>query len=295
MFGDKKTVWISVDTQETNYITPIGNGRYAITEKDGEPWAEAQIKGDDLIVNTIPDSGEPVEVFTVKIKDGVLHFDDDDMWYLEGTTPPTRPAKPGGGPPGLNQNDAISAIQAPEGAADEAAELNSSPVEDQESMLNHSAVHSAYNSIIRADDLENNDNSVHKIVRKKKRKKRQDEEIEAKAAEVDPNGAKAAEVDPDSVRNQELRAAQKKRRRVLRDSIQGISRPAIKRMARRGGVKRLSSAVHEEMRNLIKAFTESIVRDSVLYAEYSNRKTIVPLDVVYALKRQGRAFYGFTD
>jgi histone H4 len=36
-----------------------------------------------------------------------------------------------------------------------------------------------------------------------------------------------------------------------------------------------------------------VIRDSVTYTEHSKRKTVTALDVVYALKRQGRTLYGF--
>ena len=34
-------------------------------------------------------------------------------------------------------------------------------------------------------------------------------------------------------------------RRVLKESIQGITKPAIRRLARRGGVKRISGLIYE--------------------------------------------------
>ena len=36
---------------------------------------------------------------------------------------------------------------------------------------------------------------------------------------------------------------------VLRDNIQGITKPAIRRLARRGGVKRISGLIYEEVFN----------------------------------------------
>ena len=36
----------------------------------------------------------------------------------------------------------------------------------------------------------------------------------------------------------------KRHRKVLRDNIQGITKPAIRRMARRGGVKRISGLIY---------------------------------------------------
>jgi histone H4 len=85
----------------------------------------------------------------------------------------------------------------------------------------------------------------------------------------------------------------KRHRKVLRDNIQGITKPAIRRLARRGGVKRISGLIYDETRNVLKVFLESVIRDSVTYTEHARRKTVVSMDVVYALKRQGRTLYGF--
>ncbi|XP_055492249.1 histone H4-like [Leucoraja erinacea] len=85
----------------------------------------------------------------------------------------------------------------------------------------------------------------------------------------------------------------KRHRKVLRDNIQGITKPAIRRLARRGGVKRISGLIYEEVRGILKVFLENVIRDSVTYTEHAKRKTVTAMDVVYALKRQGRTLYGF--
>ncbi|KAL3890423.1 hypothetical protein ACJMK2_002705 [Sinanodonta woodiana] len=72
----------------------------------------------------------------------------------------------------------------------------------------------------------------------------------------------------------------KRHRKVLRDNIQGITKPAIRRLARRGGV-------------FSRYFLENVIRDAVTYTEHAKRKTVTAMDVVYALKRQGRTLYGF--
>ncbi|XP_069054534.1 histone H4-like [Lepisosteus oculatus] len=74
----------------------------------------------------------------------------------------------------------------------------------------------------------------------------------------------------------------KRHRKVLRDNIQGITKPTIRRLARRGGVKRISGLNYEETRRVLKVFLEN-----------AKRKTVTAMDVVYALKRQGRTLYGF--
>jgi histone H4 len=82
-------------------------------------------------------------------------------------------------------------------------------------------------------------------------------------------------------------------RRPARASIEGITKPAIRRLARRGGVKRISSFIYDDSRQVLKGFLEGIVRDAVTYTEHARRKTVTAMDVVYALKRQGRTIYGF--
>uniref|UniRef100_A0A803L574 Histone H4 n=1 Tax=Chenopodium quinoa TaxID=63459 RepID=A0A803L574_CHEQI len=65
----------------------------------------------------------------------------------------------------------------------------------------------------------------------------------------------------------------KRHRKVLRDNIQGITKPAIRRLARRGGVKRISGLIYEETRGVLKIFLENVIRDAVTYTEHARRKT----------------------
>ena len=80
----------------------------------------------------------------------------------------------------------------------------------------------------------------------------------------------------------------KRHPKILRDNIQGITKPAIRRLARRGGVKRISGLIYEETRGVLKVFLENGIRDAVTYTQHAKRKTVTAMDVVYALKRQGR-------
>ena len=54
----------------------------------------------------------------------------------------------------------------------------------------------------------------------------------------------------------------KRHRKVLRDNIQGITKPAIRRLARRGGVKRISGLIYEETRSVLKVFLENAILES---------------------------------
>jgi len=80
-------------------------------------------------------------------------------------------------------------------------------------------------------------------------------------------------------------------RKVLRDNIQGITKPAIRRLARRGGVKRISASIYEEIRLNLKTFLAHILGDICAVVEMCKRKTVCTSDVVWALHRQGRTIY----
>ena len=80
----------------------------------------------------------------------------------------------------------------------------------------------------------------------------------------------------------------KRHRRILRDTIEGITKPAVRRLARRGGVKRISGLIYEETRRVLKEFLTGIIHDAVTYADCARRKTITVLDVVHSLKVRDR-------
>lgn len=86
----------------------------------------------------------------------------------------------------------------------------------------------------------------------------------------------------------------KRHRKIFRDNIQGITKPAIRRLARRGGVKRISATVYEEARSAMQTFLARVIHDAVIYTGYAKRNTVSSLDIVYALKRQGRKFFILT-
>lgn len=72
-----------------------------------------------------------------------------------------------------------------------------------------------------------------------------------------------------------------------------ITNGAIRRLARRGGVKRISFATHDSVKEYITDFLERVVRDSLTFTEHARRRTISAMDVVYALKKNGRVLYGY--
>ncbi|KFG88200.1 GK12392-like protein [Metarhizium anisopliae] len=82
-------------------------------------------------------------------------------------------------------------------------------------------------------------------------------------------------------------------RKILRDTINGITKPAIRRLARRGGVKRISADIYDESRRVLRLKLEEILRICVVYVEHRQAKTVTVDDVIFALRQIGRPIYGF--
>ncbi|CAI0651805.1 unnamed protein product, partial [Colletotrichum noveboracense] len=85
----------------------------------------------------------------------------------------------------------------------------------------------------------------------------------------------------------------KRPRKVLFDNIRRITKSDIRRLARRGGVCRISSDIYGDVRAALKSFIDIIIRDAVHYCNHGKRRTITTLDIIYALKRRGRSLYGY--
>ncbi|QIW98634.1 hypothetical protein AMS68_004152 [Peltaster fructicola] len=82
-------------------------------------------------------------------------------------------------------------------------------------------------------------------------------------------------------------------RKILRDNIHGVTKASIRKLARRGGVKRISCTIYDHTREVLKQWLQSLIRDIVLYVDHAGRRTVMTSDVVHALRRRGTPIYGF--
>ena len=74
-----------------------------------------------------------------------------------------------------------------------------------------------------------------------------------------------------------------------------IAPPSIRRLARRGGVKRIGGGVYEEARHSLEVYLAKVVHDLVRIVDHAGRFTVTVPDVLFALKRNGQALYGFGE
>ena len=82
--------------------------------------------------------------------------------------------------------------------------------------------------------------------------------------------------------------------RVLRDTHVGISKGDIRRLARRGGVRRIrwNDELLIRVRLALKEFVRRVLKSAITYTEHSRRWTVSQMDVVCGLKREGITVYG---
>jgi histone H3/H4 len=71
----------------------------------------------------------------------------------------------------------------------------------------------------------------------------------------------------------------------------GVTKPDIRRLARRGGIKRISGSIYNETRLVLRIYLEKLLFDMCAIVEMCKRKTVCTTDVVWALQRQGRTLY----
>ena len=62
-----------------------------------------------------------------------------------------------------------------------------------------------------------------------------------------------------------------KHRKVLRNNIQGVTAPAIRRLAHTAGVKKISGLIYEEIRGVLKIYLEKVIKDVVTHLLPLNR------------------------
>ncbi|OAL54321.1 hypothetical protein IQ07DRAFT_676391 [Pyrenochaeta sp. DS3sAY3a] len=85
----------------------------------------------------------------------------------------------------------------------------------------------------------------------------------------------------------------KRHMKIKRDTIYGVSKNDIRRLARRGGVRRISATIYDDVRQALKERLTRVLKDVVAVIESGGRSTVSVTDVVFVLNRLGSPIYGF--
>eukprot|EP00403_Amphidinium_massartii_P016276 CAMPEP_0178414674 /NCGR_PEP_ID=MMETSP0689_2-20121128/23157_1 /TAXON_ID=160604 /ORGANISM="Amphidinium massartii, Strain CS-259" /LENGTH=231 /DNA_ID=CAMNT_0020035969 /DNA_START=78 /DNA_END=773 /DNA_ORIENTATION=- len=84
----------------------------------------------------------------------------------------------------------------------------------------------------------------------------------------------------------------RKQEAAIKASLDGVSKPDFRRLARRSGCRRMAALIYDEGREALKEFLEKVLGDVTTYVDYRGQKTATTRDVVASLRRQGRILYG---
>ncbi|KAJ4368209.1 hypothetical protein N0V83_006565 [Neocucurbitaria cava] len=85
----------------------------------------------------------------------------------------------------------------------------------------------------------------------------------------------------------------KRHMKIQRDTIYGVTKGDIRRIARRGGVKRISATIYDDVRQALKERLARILKDVISVVEMCGRKTVSVTDIVFILNKQGTTLYGY--
>ena len=85
----------------------------------------------------------------------------------------------------------------------------------------------------------------------------------------------------------------KRVKKVVAANSAAVSQGSIRRLARRAGVKRISTPVYADIRSVLHTFVETTVKHATALTEHGKRKTVSAADIVAALRKQGRSIYGY--
>ena len=91
----------------------------------------------------------------------------------------------------------------------------------------------------------------------------------------------------------QVAAKRAKGEKKKRPPIEGITKGDIRRLARRGGCKRIAGEVYDYTRECIRGFATQLIKDALVYTKCAKRVTVAPMDVIMAVKRMGKSLYGY--
>jgi histone H4 len=132
----------------------------------------------------------------------------------------------------------------------------------------------------------------HSISTVKSKKKKEAKKKGKMASHYSNNNSVDKKVQQQQKKGLGIKTVASERRQILQKMASGITKNDIRRLARRGGVKRISGEINDEVRVSLCDFLRKTIHDAVQLTECAGRKTVTTMDVVHALKRTQHTIYG---
>lgn len=83
-----------------------------------------------------------------------------------------------------------------------------------------------------------------------------------------------------------------RKRMILRDNIQGITKPSIKRLSLLAGCEMISADSYENIRGILLEKMDECLSKAVIFMEHDKRKTLLYKDLARAVEQLGGKLYG---
>lgn len=124
-----------------------------------------------------------------------------------------------------------------------------------------------------------------------------DEALAAKAPEKVPKAVSKSAPKPEAAGRGMGKGGkhmeQLRHRRSKRELSEGLTKPAVRRLIRRAGGKRMAGDVHNRSVKEAEAFLDDVLSKAITMCEHARRRTVTVGDIVHALRMNGRTLYGY--
>ena len=87
------------------------------------------------------------------------------------------------------------------------------------------------------------------------------------------------------------KVAKRHGRKSTKAAIDTVTRPVMRRFARKGGCKMVRACIYEQTREVITKKLTEIITDAIEYVKHGRRKRVKSIDILAALNRRGYKVY----
>ena len=111
------------------------------------------------------------------------------------------------------------------------------------------------------------------------------------AAPASKGGIKAGSVASKGGMKGGMKGGAKRHRHVIKDILLQFTKPMLRRLCRRAGIKRINQYTYAELRSIMYRWLENVLESALIYCDCRRSSTLMPADVVHAMALMGQRFY----
>ena len=113
----------------------------------------------------------------------------------------------------------------------------------------------------------------------------------SKGQAVSKGGIKSGSVASKGGMKGGVKMVAKRHRHVIKDILMQFTKPMLRRLCRRAGIKRINQYTYAELRSIMYRWLENVLESALIYCDCRRSCTLMPADVVHAMALMGQRFY----